>query len=194
MKICIYCSSSDALDNKYYNLAKEIAQLMAKKNHTLVYGGAKVGIMGVLADEMLKNGGQVIGIIPKVIEEKEIAHTGITELIVTETMQERKKLLQELSDAFITLPGGFGSLEELSETITAKQLEFYDKAIVIFNQDNFYDPLIQQFENFYKCNFAKSDYSQLYFVSKSSSETIDYIENYKKSRIKSKWYKDNLNL
>ena len=194
MKICIYCSSSDALDNKYYNLAKEIAQLMAKKNHTLVYGGAKVGIMGVLADEMLKNGGQVIGIIPKVIEEKEIAHTGITELIVTETMQERKKLLQELSDAFITLPGGFGSLEELSETITAKQLEFYDKAIVIFNQDNFYDPLIQQFENFYKFNFAKSDYSQLYFVSKSSSETIDYIENYKKSRIKSKWYKDNLNL
>ena len=194
MKICIYCSSSDYLDTKYYQLAADLAREMAKRNHSLVYGGASVGVMGVLANTMLENNKEVLGIIPKVIADKEIAHKNLTELIVTKDMSERKKILQQKADAFITLPGGFGTLEELSETLTAKQLEFYDKPIVILNQDSFYNPLVKLFENYYAHNFARSDYQNLYLISTSINETLDYIENYKKSNIKSKWYRDNLKL
>jgi uncharacterized protein (TIGR00730 family) len=192
MKICIYCSSSDVLNPKYYTTATELAEKLAQRKHTLVYGGAKVGIMGTLANVMIQQKAHVIGIIPKVIEQKEIAHKGINELIITETMQERKKMLQDISDAFITLPGGFGTLEELSETLTAKQLDFYDKPVVIFNQDGFYTPLIQMFENYFRCNFARADYSQLYLITDSIDEALNYIEKYKKSAVTSKWYKDNL--
>jgi len=194
MKICIYCSSSDYLDPEYYQLAADLANEMAKRNHSLVYGGASVGIMGVLANKMLEKNKEVLGIIPKVIADIEIAHKSLTELIITEDMSERKKILQQKADAFITLPGGFGTLEELSETLTAKQLEFYDKPVVILNQDNFYDPLLQLFENYYQHNFARSDYENLYLLSSSINETLDYIENYKKSNIESKWYRDNLKL
>jgi len=194
MKICIYCSSSDYLDPKYYQLAADLASEMAKRNHSLVYGGASVGVMGVLADKMLEKNKEVLGIIPKVIADKKIAHKNLTELIETSDMSERKKMLQQKADAFITLPGGFGTLEELSETLTAKQLEFYDKPIVILNQDSFYDPLLKLFENYYQHNFARSDYKNLYLLSSSINETLDYIENYKKSDIESKWYRDNLKL
>ncbi len=194
MKICIYCSSSDMLEQKFYILARNLATEMAARGHTLIYGGASVGIMGVLADKMLELNRHVIGIIPQIIADKEIAHNSLSELIITKDMHERKKLLQEKADAFIALPGGFGSLEELSETLTAKQLEFYDKAIVIFNQDGFYEPLIAQFENFYSHNFSRSDYEHLYHVSDTIPDSLDYIGNYQKSEVKSKWYKDNLNL
>jgi uncharacterized protein (TIGR00730 family) len=194
MKICIYCSSSDALKPEYYELARKTAQILAQRGHVLVYGGARVGIMGVLANEMLSHHAQVIGIIPKVIEAKEIAHKGISELHITETMQQRKQMLQDISDAFLVLPGGFGTLEELFETLTAKQLEFYDKPLVILNSFNFYSPLLEQFEHFFQENITRKDYANLYHICQSPEDSVAFIESYKQANIQSKWYKDNLNL
>ena len=189
----MFTSSSDALDKIYYNEAEKLAEIMIKESFQLVYGGAKVGMMGRIARKMNENGAHVTGVIPELIFNNNLAESTI-ELIVTEDMKSRKAKMAELADAFIALPGGFGTLEEIMEIITLKQLEYHQKPVVIINTEGFYDKLLDFFEVLYQNNFAKSDYKTIYFVAKNSEEAIRYIKNYKPTKLVTKWYKANLNV
>ncbi len=192
--ICVFCSSSDVISEDYKKTARDLAELMANNNFTLVNGGSKVGLMGIMARKMKELNGKSIGVIPQLIFDKDLACYSTNQLIVTKDMRERKEKLSQLADAFIALPGGFGTLEELMEVMTLKQLEVHQKPIVIMNTNSFYSKLLEQFEVFYKNDFSKADYKSLYFVAENVQQAIEYISNYKPADIVSKWYKDNLKL
>jgi len=192
--ICVFCSSSDVIAEDYKKMAAELAELMTEKSFTLVNGGSKVGLMGIMARKIKEKGGKSTGVIPQLIYDKGLACHSTDQLIVTKDMRERKEKLSELADAFIALPGGFGTLEELMEVMTLKQLEVHQKPIVLMNTNKFYDKLLEQFEVFYKTDFSKADYKNLYFVANNTTEALEYIQNYKPEGIVSKWYKDNLKL
>ena len=192
--ICVFCSSSDVIAEDYKKVAGNLAGLMSDKGFTLVNGGSKVGLMGIMARKVKEGGGKSIGVIPKLIYDKDLACYSVDELIVTKDMRERKEKLSELAHAFIALPGGFGTLEELMEVLTLKQLEVHQKPIVIMNINNFYHKLLGQFEVYYKNGFSKGGYKNLYFVTENVQEAIGYISKYKPSDIVSKWYKANLDL
>lgn len=192
--ICVFCSSSDAIDEIYNSEAKKLADLFVKKQITLINGGAKVGMMAIMSKRIFEADGKVIGIIPEIINNKGLACEKLTELIVTEDMSSRKKLMSKMSDAFIALPGGFGTLEELMEVLTLKQLEVHKKPIVILNINGFYTKLIEQFNVFFKENFTKSDYENLYYIANSSEEAFEHILNYEHPQLESKWFKTNLKL
>ncbi len=194
MNICVFCSSSDAIAPKYFTTAHQLAIETVSRKHALIYGGAKVGLMGIIAKETKNLGGEVTGVIPQVIYDKGLALQNIDNLIISADMHSRKAKLEELADAFIALPGGFGTLEELSEVITLKQLEYHSKPIVIINTDNFYKHLLAFFETMYSENFAKSDYRKMYHVCENIKEAFDFIENYSAPQLESKWYRTNLNI
>ncbi len=190
MKIAIFCSASNALDEEYYALAKNLAYELANRKHEVITGGANVGIMKVLSETARELGVRTIGIIPKVIFHKELADHKNDELIITDTLSERKNKIIASADAFIALPGGFGTLDELMEVIVYKQLAILDKPIVIFNFKGFYDNLIRQFDVFFKNNFAKRKYSKLFLITDNFSDAFAYIENYQKQKsIDFEWFK-----
>jgi cytokinin riboside 5'-monophosphate phosphoribohydrolase len=193
MNICVYTSSSDALDKVFYDEAENLARIFLKEKFQLIYGGAKVGMMGRMAKIIVGNAGKVIGVIPELIFNHNIGEESI-ELIVTEDMKSRKAKMAELSDAFIALPGGFGTLEELAEILTLKQLQYHQKPIVIINTSGFYNKLLEFFEVFFTNNFAKSDYKKLYYVAGNSEDAVEYIKTYQPPAIESKWFKANLNI
>ena len=188
MNVCVFCSSSDALDPGFFQSAKALGQLMAEKKHDLVYGGSNVGLMNELANTLRDANRSVTGVIPELIRDKGLAHTTLDKLIVTPDMSERKKTMAQLADAFIALPGGFGTLEEILEVITLKQLQVHNKPIVFLNTYDFYDKLIDFFEVFYKNYFAKEDYREYYYLAATPEEAIHYIENYTAPDFKDKWY------
>ena len=142
MRIAIYCGSSRGLDPIYATAAAEMATYLAKQGIGIVYGGGNVGIMGVIADAALAAGGEVIGVIPESLLAKELSHAGVTELHITRSMNERKQRMVDLSDAFIALPGGFGTLDELFETLTWLQLGFHGKPVGLLNAAGFFDHLL----------------------------------------------------
>jgi cytokinin riboside 5'-monophosphate phosphoribohydrolase len=189
MNICVFCSSSNALDNCYFDEARELGTLMAANGHRLVYGGANVGLMDKVAITVKENGGNVTGIIPQKIFDRDLATIHACELIVTATMDERKSRMREMSDAFIAMPGGFGTLEEILEVITLKQLDYHHKPVVFVNTNNFYNDLFAQFEKSYSEFFAKENYRHLYYIAYNSNEAINYIENYTFSDLGDKWFK-----
>jgi len=141
--ISVFCGSSDGADPEFNNAAKELGKVIASKNIRLIYGGAQVGLMGSVADAAIRGGGKVIGVIPKFLSAKEIAHHNLSELIVVETMHERKAKMNELCDGVIALPGGYGTLEELFEMLTWGQLGLHSKPIGILNVNGYYDHLIK---------------------------------------------------
>lgn len=161
---------------------------MADRGYALVYGGTRVGLMGALADSVLARGGKVVGVIPEALQARGIAHDGLTELIVTPDMRRRKATMEERASAFVGLPGGFGTLEEIFECLTLKQLEYHQKPIALLNVGGFYDPLIGLMEHIYQQNFAKPEYRQLYHVAREGQEVLDYFDRYQPptSRI-NKW-------
>lgn len=146
MKICVFCGSSTGKSEIYKQEAIKLAEYFAINSISLVYGGANVGIMKILAETMLSKGKEVIGVMPKFLIDKEVAHFGITEMIVVNSMAERKEKMVEISDAFIALPGGFGTLDELSEILTFNQLRIIDKPLGILNVNGFFDKLIEFFD------------------------------------------------
>ena len=176
--ICVYCSSSNYLDDKFYTAASELGREIALSGFNLVYGGTTVGSMGKVAEAVLKNGGEVIGVIPEKIEKMGLKHPNASKVIITEDMRERKAKMEELSDMFIALPGSFGTLEEISEIIVGKQLAFHNKAIVFLNIDNFYEPLFEMFEKYYKLGFAKEINRDLYHISDTVKDTMNYLKSY----------------
>jgi uncharacterized protein (TIGR00730 family) len=141
-RICVYCGSSAGVNPVHREAAVHLGTLLASRGIGLVYGGGNVGLMGVIADAVLHAGGEVIGVIPTALMEKELGHGGVTKLHIVSSMHERKQLMADLSDGFISLPGGIGTLEELFETFTWLQLGFHDKPVGLLNVDGFYDHLL----------------------------------------------------
>lgn len=189
--ICVFCSSSDVVDESYFFIAKNLAEKIASEKFNLVYGGSNVGLMNAIAVNAKQNGAKVIGVIPEKIFEKGLGSDFLDQLIVTPDMHSRKAKLEELSDAFIAMPGGFGTMEELAEVITLRQLEYHYKPIVILNHNNFYDKLIEFFEVLYAEKFAKKEYKDVYFVANNVDQAIDYIINYKPVKNITKWFQTN---
>ncbi len=188
MKICVFSSSSNAIPNIYFDEAQILGRLIGEQGHTLVNGGANVGLMEAVTVAASATGAKTIGIIPERMVKRSLASSNSHEVISTRDMMERKARMRELSDAFIALPGGFGTLEEILEVITLKQLAYHSKPIVFINVNNFFGNLFSQFELSFSEKFAKEIYRSLYFLAKNSEETMDYILNYKPSELDSKWF------
>lgn len=144
MNVCVFCGSSTGLDPAYANAARETGSLLAAGNHTLVYGGGNIGLMGILADRVLQEAGKVIGVIPDFLMNREVGHRGLTELIVVQSMHERKKRMADLADVFLALPGGWGTLDELAEILTWRQLGLIHQPVGLLNVDKFFTPLVEQ--------------------------------------------------
>lgn len=146
MRVCVFCGSSPGKRPEYLEAARELGSTLAEWGIGLVYGGSSVGSMGVIADAALAAGGEVVGVIPRTLVEREVAHHGLTELHVVESMHDRKALMTQLSDAFVALPGGHGTLDELFEALTWSQLGIHDKPIALLNVAGYWDPLLAMME------------------------------------------------
>ena len=158
--ICVFCGSSMGKKPEYKKAAEELGRLLLERNIRLVYGGANVGLMQILADTVLKGGGEVIGIMPQMLIEKEVAHSNLTKMITVGSMSERKIRMVEISDAFIAMPGGFGTLDELAEVITYNQLRLTDKPIGILNTAGYFDPLLAFFDHITEEGFLRHEHRQ----------------------------------
>jgi len=167
MNVCVFCGSSAGKDAVYANEAREIGRLLASSGSTLIYGGGKVGLMGILADAVMQNGGKVIGIIPDFLMKREVGHRGLTELIVVSSMHERKKKMADLSNAFLALPGGWGTLDELAEILTWRQLGLIDQPIGLLNTNSFFSPLVSQMKTMADSGFL--NHANLNFLSIENS-------------------------
>ncbi len=185
--ICVFCSSSDHLADKYYEKAKDLGRAIGTSGNNIVYGGTSVGLMHATAFATKQSGGKVIGVIPELIQSKGIASDYADELIVTADMKERKEVIREKSDAFIALPGSFGTLEEIMEVITLKQLGYHSKAIVFVDVDGFYSALKAQFDMQYQEGFANESFRNLYVFVDNSDEALAYITNYVVENQPAKW-------
>jgi len=188
MNICVFCSSSNGVEELYFEAAEKLGTLLAQGNHSLIYGGANVGLMEKIACTVRGHNGKILGVIPQKIYDKNLYSEHPDELLVTATMDERKAIMRERSDAFITLPGGFGTLEEILEVITLKQLDYHRKPIVFLNINGFFNDLFTQFEKSYTEHFAKENYRKLYHISDSPEETMAYISEYKFEDLGPKWF------
>jgi len=185
-RITVFCGSSLGTDIVFKEKAYFLGQSLAKNRIEVVYGGANVGLMGEVADGALNAGGKVIGVIPEFLKGKEIAHTNLTELIITKTMHERKVKMNELSDGVIALPGGFGTLEELFEMLTWAQLGLHKKPIAVLNVNGFYDELITFTKTMVDKGFLKTVNQEMLLVSDNIQELLSKMKNYKAPSVE-KW-------
>lgn len=174
--ICVFCGSGLGANGLYEDAARELGAEMARRGHALVYGGGKVGLMGAAAQAILAGGGRVVGVIPEAMREMELAFESVSELIVTDGMHERKATMARRSDAFVALPGGFGTLEEITEVIAHRQLKIHPKPCVILNLNGYYDSLLEQFEVGFREGFIKEVYRGMFRATRSVIETLDFIE------------------
>ena len=188
MNICVFSSSSNAIADVYVNEAIELARLIGQSKFCLINGGSNVGLMEVVTREAGKHGAKTIGIIPEKLRDYNLASIHAHEIIVSGDMMERKAKMRELSDSFIALAGGFGTLEEILEVITLKQLGYHHKAIVFINTNGFFDDLFRQFEKSYEEKFAKESYRRLYFIAKNASEAMSYLLKYQPEETVNKWF------
>lgn len=186
--ICVFSSSSSAVNSIYRDTAVELGEKLGEEGFDLIFGGTDAGLMGVIARTVQKNGTRVIGVIPKLLVDEGIAYQEADELIISNNLRDRKEIIESRSDAFIALPGGFGTMEEILEILTLKQLQFHNKPIVLINTNGYYDNLIAQFETGYQENFAKKEFKRLYHVSKSTEDAIEYIKNYMPKQLPGKWF------
>ena len=174
--ICVYCSSSDAIADTYPPVAEALGREMARRGHELVYGGGAVGLMGVLAEAAHEAGGTVTGVIPSKLQAREGIAYDADELIVTDTMRERKRIMYQTADAFVVLPGGYGTLEEFMEVLTLKQLGYHDHPIAVLNVDGFYDTLLSFFEELRDGRFTRAAVTDLVAIAPSAEAALDRIE------------------
>ena len=177
-KIAVFCGSSVGFDPIYKQAAIQLGNAFVKRDITLVYGGGKIGLMGVLAETILNQGGKVIGVIPELLKKKEVVDCNVTELIVTQTMSERKVVMSKLSDGYISLPGGYGTLDELFEGITMSQLHIEEKPNALLNTNGYYDHLLSQIERMIDDGFVKSSNKELLIVSRTVEDLIDKMLAY----------------
>ncbi|MCZ4245795.1 TIGR00730 family Rossman fold protein [Pedobacter punctiformis] len=176
--VCVYCGSNFNGDATLRSAIKKLAQTLVKQNIRLVYGGGSVGVMGVLANDVLELNGLVTGVIPQFLMDKEVGHKEVTEMIVTENMHQRKQKMADLSDGFVILPGGFGTLEEFFEVLTWLQLGLHNKPIGVLNVNGFYDPLFAQMEMMVQSKFLKPANRDLVFNEADAEILIDKMDNF----------------
>ena len=185
-KICVYCGSSPGDNAVYTRAAKELARELCNRGITLVFGGGAVGIMGVIADAVIERGGDAIGVIPKSLAIKEVAHENLTKLHVVPSMHERKAMMAELSDGFIALPGGWGTLEEIFEMLTWAQLGFHEKPCGLLNVEGYYDNLIAFLESSFNKKFVKELYRPLLMTSDRPAQLLERFVTYQAPKVR-KW-------
>lgn len=183
MKICIFCGAFSSNDQKVDQEVLKVMSYFKQNNIGLVYGGAAIGIMGKLANELVNLGGEVIGVIPRQLMKKEVAHAGLNKLHVVADMHQRKKLMYELSDAFLIFPGGMGTLDELFEILTWKQLGLHSKPIAIFNINGYFDHLISFIEQAIDKGLIRPENRELYFVSSDWSEIAAHFDQATKAKL-----------
>jgi len=185
-RICVYCGSNRGARPEYADAAQELADVLVRHDLELVYGGAVAGIMGVIADRVLERGGKVHGVIPKMLEDKEIAHQGLTELHVVTSMHERKSMMAMLSDGFIGLPGGFGTLEELIEILTWGQLQFHDKPVGVLNVRGYFDHLLHYLDHATAEGFLRPENREMLLQDPDPAGLVQQFERYTAPRVE-KW-------
>jgi len=184
--ICLFCGSNKGTRAAYEQAACELGRMLAQRDIALVYGGGNVGLMGIAADAALAAGGRVIGVIPGFLREKELAHQGLTELHVTQTMHERKALMEDLSGGFVALPGGFGTYDELFEMLTWGQLSVHSKPIGLLNVDGFFDPLLAMIRHGVAEGFVAEGNLQLFVVAATIDELLAKMNAYRPAPV-NKW-------
>lgn len=176
--ICVYCGSNFGDRTSYLEAAQNLGVELAKREITLVYGGGNVGLMGAVADSVLATGGKVIGVMPQALVDKEVAHTGLSDLRVVSSMHERKSLMADLADAFIALPGGLGTLEEFCEIATWTQLGFHQKACGLLNIEGFYDGLLSFLDHATGEGFIRSEHRKIVLTGKDPAELIEALSQF----------------
>ena len=178
-RVCVYCGSSHGASPRYAEAARAFGGLLAKRGIGLVYGGGRVGLMGEVADAALAAGGEVIGVIPGILREREVDHRGLTELLVVDTMHTRKAKMAELSDGFVALPGGVGTMEELFEAWTWTQLGGQDKPVGLLDVDGFYGPLVRFLDHLVEERFVRPEHRTILQVATSPEDMLARLESWR---------------
>ena len=184
--ITVFCGSSSGTRREYAEAARNLAHLFVEQNIKLIYGGGNIGLMGIIADEVMNQGGEVIGIIPESLDQKEVGHRGLTELRVVKSMHERKAQMAELADGFIAMPGGIGTFEEFFEILTWAQLGFHEKPCGILNVEGYYDGLLELCDNAVSEGFLREIHRQLILDDSDAIRLLDKMENFRPNPIE-KW-------
>ncbi len=174
--LCVYCGSSINVDDDFKDAAHNMGVILAKAGIRLVYGGGKAGLMGIIADSVMDNGGEVIGIIPTHISDREIQHTGLTKLHIVDTMHERKQMMMDYSDAFLVLPGGIGTLEETCEVMTWRQLGIHDKPIIIANLKDYWTPFFSLIDFIIDQGFMRTDDKKIAMVTDTIDDVLEKLK------------------
>lgn len=187
--ICVFCGANFNGDPVLAEAVDQLAQVMVSRNISLIFGGGRVGVMGMMADAILKKGGKAIGVIPEFLLNKEVGHTGLTELHVVENMHQRKQMMNDLCDGIITLPGGFGTLEEFFEVLTWLQLGLHQKPIGVLNVNGFYDFLLKQMDVMVEQQFLKPVNRELVLTSANPVELVNLMDGFD-AKPDDVWFKD----
>ncbi len=182
MNICVYCSANDTIDAKYFAIAGHLGARIAEGGHQLVYGGASVGLMGAVARAVHQGGGRVLGVIPQKLMDRELAYRNADELIVTKGMRERKAMMEARADAFIALPGGIGTLEEVFEIMTLRYLGMTEKPMILLDVDGFYQPLIHLLDHMQAEHFIRGHYHDYLHYAANVDSAFEHIERVRSSQ------------
>ncbi|MCI5050107.1 MAG: TIGR00730 family Rossman fold protein [Rickettsiales bacterium] len=174
--ICVFCGAQNAVPEKHLELGTQLGEKMAANEKTLVYGGGDCGVMGRIANSVMSKGGWVTGVFPRSLRNIENEHQSLSEIIIVDGMHERKQIMYQKSDAFLVLPGGFGTMDELFEILTWKQLQLHDKPIIIFNHEGYWDHLVALMDNIINTGFAREENRSYYKVVNSMDELLPLIE------------------
>ncbi|MDP5168678.1 MAG: TIGR00730 family Rossman fold protein [Bacteroidia bacterium] len=176
--ICVFCGSNTGFSPAYVEAAQELGRILVEREIKMVYGGGNVGLMGAIADEMLHHGGEVIGVIPHFLMNKEVGHKGLTELLLVDTMHERKAIMAEMADGFIAMPGGFGTMDELNEILTWAQLGLHRNPIGILNSGQYFDPLLRMFDHMVTQGFLRAENRGLLVDDERPLSLLEKMEQY----------------
>jgi len=185
--VTVFCGSSDAVDAKYFAAARDLGCHLARRRWRLVYGGGRVGLMGVLSRAVLESGGEVTGVIPRGLLDLGVGDRGVTELVVTDGLRDRKAIMDERGDAFVALPGGLGTLEEVLEALTLKQLGYHTKPVAVLDQDGFFEPLRTQFQQGIERRFIKREFLDLWYAAPDVEALLGYLDAYVPHAYGPKW-------
>ncbi len=188
--ICVFCGSSPGADPDYTTAARQLGRMMGQQGITLVYGGSNIGLMRAIADACLAEGGHVIGVMPQGLIDREVAYTDLKEFHVVESMSIRKEKMAELSDAFIAMPGGIGTLDEIFEAMSWNQLEIMDKPVALLNTKGFYDQLVSFLDYTVQQRFVRPEHHKNLLVNENPGLLLEAIESYVSLKVDSKWIDD----
>jgi uncharacterized protein (TIGR00730 family) len=185
-RVCVFCGSKVGNDDRYRAAAQDLGRLLARSGKALVFGGGSVGLMGVIADAILEAGGEVVGVIPRALATKELLHPGVRDMRLVDDMHARKAVMAELADAFVALPGGYGTLEELFEVITWAQLGFHEKNIGVLNVGGYFDPLVRLIDHAIETGFIKAKHRELLVVEERPEALLSRLETHRMPAVR-KW-------